>query len=174
MLKDDDGTLYIGGDWDENIGDFEYTRNLAKFGVGATGWQPIIPGVDPPIGTVYSMLKDDDGNTLYIGGSWDKIGNVEDTQNLAKYVIGKSGWQPIIKGVVPPNGIVNSIVKDGNTLYIGGEWDEKLGDVEYTRNLAKLNSTTVSNNNTSYLINNIGDTLKFICRDNNYIKVNNI
>jgi hypothetical protein len=168
-------TLYIGGDWSNKLGNVLNTEFLAKYVDGSTGWQPVIEGVAPPTNTVRSILKDSNG-TLYIGGDWtNNLGNVPNTARLAKYVDGSTGWQPVIKGVAPPSGEVLSILKDSNgTLYIGGDWTNELGNVSNTKFLAKLNSTTVTNDNTSYLMNNISNSLKFICRDNNYIKVNNI
>jgi hypothetical protein len=169
----DGNTLYIGGYWSNNLGGVENTQNLAKYVDGATGWQPVVEGVEPPDNNVNSIVRD--GNTLYIGGYWgNNLGDVENTQNLAKYVDGATVWQPVVDEVTPPDRPVFTIMKDENTLYIGGDWRNNLGGVNNTRYLAKLNFTTVSNNNTLYTLTNIGDSLKFICNDNNYIKVNYI
>jgi hypothetical protein len=166
-------TLYIGGSWTNELGNVPNTARLAKYVDGSTGWQPVIEGVVPPNNKVRSILKY--GNTLYIGGNWSNNLGVPNTARLAKYVDGATRWQPVVEGVAPPNGDVLSIEKDSNgTLYIGGSWTLQIGGVPNTVLLAKLNSTTVTNDDKVYTINNIGDFLNFTYRDNNYIKVNNI
>ena len=63
------------------------------------GWFPIIPGITGPNNQVRSIVKD--GNTLYIGGNWSYDLGVPNTQYLAKYVDGATGWQPVVNGVSP-------------------------------------------------------------------------
>jgi hypothetical protein len=145
MFKDDGptGYLYIGGTFG-NINNAENTQYLAKLHLGSTGpWESVGPvGSTGPVGVVNTMFKDDDPTGyLYIGGSWNnELGNVPNTQILAKIRLGSTGpWEAV--GSTGPNLFVNTIFKDdGPTgyLYIGGAWDNELGNVPNTQYLAKI------------------------------------
>jgi hypothetical protein len=144
MFKDDGptGYLYIGGTFG-NINGAENTANLAKLRYGSTGpWESVGPVVSTgPLGYLRTMFKDD-GPTgyLYIGGNWtNELGNVPNTQYLAKLHLGSTGPWEAVSGSTGPVGAVNTMFRDGPTgsLYIGGDWTNELG-VPNTQNLAKL------------------------------------
>ena len=162
------GYLYIGGQFG-NINNAENTANLAKLRYGSTGpWEAV--GHVGPLGTVHTMFKDD-GPTgyLYIGGSWNnELGGVPNTENLAKIRYGSTGpWEPVgpVGSTVPDN-IVKIIFRNEPTgsLYIGGMWQNKLGDVPNTQRLAQIKNeaTNIIVNDTKYNIPKIGDTLEFV------------
>ena len=177
MFKDDGptGYLYIGG-YFGNINNAENTANLAKLRYGSTGpWEAV--GHVGPLGTVHTMFKDD-GPTgyLYIGGNFSNIG-VPNTENLAKIRYGSTGpWEPVgpVGSTVPDN-IVKIIFRNEPTgsLYIGGMWQNKLGDVPNTQILAQIKNeaTNIIVNDTKYNIPKIGDTLEFVYA-NPWVKLN--
>jgi hypothetical protein len=148
MFKDEiTGYLYIGGYWNNELGNVENTQSLAKIRYGSTGpWEAVGPGGSTgPVGRVLTMFKDD-GPTgyLYIGGYWtNELGNVPNTKFLAKIRLGSTGpWEPVGPvGSTGPVGVVNTMFKDDDPtgyLYIGGSWNNELGNVPNTQILAKI------------------------------------
>jgi hypothetical protein len=134
------GSLYIGGKWNNNLGNVPNTAKLAKLRYGSTGpWEPVGPG--GPAGvydTVLTMFRDGPTGSLYIGGDWDGIGDSPNTAKLAKLPYGSTGpWEPVVSTF--PNGGIRTMFRDklSNYLYIGGDWKDNLG-VENTQKIAKL------------------------------------
>jgi hypothetical protein len=131
--------LYIGGDW-SNIG-VPNAQRIAKLPFGSTGpWEPVVETGGVPNVSVYTMFRDGPTGYLYIGGKWNNINGVPNTQSLAKLPFGSTGPWEAVSGSTGPNYFVYTMFKDEitNYLYIGGNWDNKLGGVENTQNLAKL------------------------------------
>jgi hypothetical protein len=101
------------------------------------GWEAI--SSTGPSGLVYTMFRDyGPTGSLYIGGKWPNINDVENTANLAKLPFGSTQWEAV--GATGPIGIVRTMFRDGPTgyLYIGGTWDNELGNVLNTKKIAKL------------------------------------
>ena len=139
MFRDElSNYLYIGGQWYDIIGGVENTQNLAKLPFGSTGpWEAV--GSTGPVGSVLTMFRDyGPTGSLYIGGKWPNINDVENTANLAKLPYGSTQWEAV--GATGPIGIVRTMFRDGPTgyLYIGGTWDNELGNVLNTKKIAKL------------------------------------
>ena len=144
MFKDDGptGYLYIGGRWNNNIGNFPNTQKLAKLPYGSTGpWEPVgsggLTGINESVAT---MFKDELSNYLYIGGSFSNINGADNTQNLAKIRLGSTGPWEAVGGSTGPQGPVNTMFKDdGPTgyLYIGGYFGN-INNAENTAKIAKL------------------------------------
>ena len=88
------------------------------------------------------MFRDGPTGSLYIGGFWkNSLGNVENTECLAKLPFGSTGpWEPVVETGGFPHGFVYTMFReDGPTgsLYIGGQWGN-INGAENTANLAKL------------------------------------
>jgi hypothetical protein len=132
------GSLYIGGQWNNNLGGVLNTKKIAKLPFGSTGpWKAVSSTF--PLGSVYTMFLDGPTGSLYIGGNWPNInGGGLNTKNLAKLPFGNTGpWEAVSSTC--PFGSVLTMFRDGQTgsLYIGGGWNNNIG-VENTKNLAKL------------------------------------
>jgi hypothetical protein len=165
------GSLYIGGDWLNELGG-QNTKKIAKLPFRSTGpWEPVSSTI--PIGAVHTMFRDELTGSLYIGGDWyNKLGNVPNTQHLAKLPFGSTKWEAV--GPTGPDNIVYTMFRDEPTgsLYIGGRWNNPLGGVQNTQRLARLNeATNIIVNEIKYNLPKIGDTLEFVY-DDPWVKLN--
>jgi hypothetical protein len=149
----ENGPLYIGGQWDNDLGGVKFTKNLArlpenKIYDGSTGpWEAVVNNDDGyPQGTVFTIYRDASNGYLYIGGYWynQLIGLFG--QNIAKLSPdaeekGDGPWEAVVNNDDGyPNGPVYTISRDASNgyLYIGGRWENDLSDVKYTQSIAKL------------------------------------
>lgn len=108
--------LYIGGD-------FNMISGVARRGVAAinketkevTSWNP---NVNADVSAIVI-----DGNEVFLGGSFTAIGG--QSRNLIGSVDAITGnvlsWNPNLSGIMPTN-YISAIAKDGNTVYVGGEF----------------------------------------------------
>ncbi len=125
MLKDDN-TLYLGGV-------FNYIGPSTGRGVELNDSTGIYNSNFPKVnGTINVCVSDSQGG-WYIGGEFTKVGN--SFRNSAAHILADGtvdSWNPnirmvtLIKGVYAA-GVVETIVRNGNTFYFGGEFDH-IGD----------------------------------------------
>jgi hypothetical protein len=136
------GYLYIGGDWDNELGDVPNTQKIAKLPFGSTGpWEAVVETGGFIFGGINTMFRDyGPTGSLYIGGFWKTDIGEPNTANLAKLPFGSTGpWEPVVETGGCPNGGINTMFRDGPTgsLYIGGFWNN-INNEPNTAFLAKL------------------------------------
>jgi len=113
-----DGNLYGVGYFVES----EKYYKAAKW--DGNKWNPLGVGSSGEILGDYHALEVDNKGMVYLGGYFQKIGDIE-VGNIAKWDGEK--WHSLDKGV--DRGPVESILSVGNDLYIGGYMFNKAGDV---------------------------------------------
>lgn len=122
------GRLYVGGLFlRSNAGGEEVLTDHVAAWQGSH-WETVGPqggfsvGDSPTLGRVYAILVD--GDTVYVGGSFDHVGGVA-AKNLARYDRTTGAWSPV--GSAGGNGANNAVLAlsiDGGNLYIGGAFSE--------------------------------------------------
>ncbi|MHA7059059.1 PQQ-dependent sugar dehydrogenase [Aquimarina sp. M1] len=124
LVYDTNGTLYVGGNFDEagnntanRIATWNGT-NWATLGTGTSGFVEAI-AVTP--------------NEVFIGGNFSIAGG-QTVNRIARWNKNTSSWSSLDNGV---NNIVNTLIHDGNNLYAGGAFD--------TANIDNNNSIIVNN-----------------------------
>lgn len=70
------------------------------------------------VGTINRIFKD--GNFLYFVGSFNQAGDIENAHNIARFDITSRTWSKLADGT---SGLVTSIVKWGDDIYIGGRFE---------------------------------------------------
>ena len=116
MVMNTQGELYIAGRFITNGSVF--VNCVAKWTGGQ--WESLGSGValtgDYP--EIYAMAFDKSENNLYVGGSFDKAGNIS-TDSVARWNVASRGWFAVGDGL--QGGKVNSLILDWqDTLLAGG------------------------------------------------------
>ncbi|MBQ4819077.1 PQQ-dependent sugar dehydrogenase [Aquimarina sp. MMG016] len=124
LALDDNGTLYVGGNFDE-AGDNTANRiatwngtNWGTLGSGTSGFVEAI-AVTP--------------TEVFIGGNFAIAGG-QTVNRIARWNKNTSSWSTLDNGV---NNIVNTLIHDGTNLYVGGAFD--------TANIDNSNRIIVNN-----------------------------
>ncbi|WP_456407963.1 delta-60 repeat domain-containing protein [Thiolapillus sp.] len=138
MILDGD-KLYIGGDFFSVNG--VGRRSIARLDV-VTGkpdldWYPVEEG-DSTWKSIYSMLLSPDGNHLFVGGYFTKMGGI-DINAIAKLSTqtgdADTDWNPQIPD---NNSRIYAMQLDGNGLFIGGQLYEAAG--QERKGIAKVSA----------------------------------
>lgn len=69
-------------------------------------------------GSINRLFRD--GDYLYFVGSFNQVGELVDVNNIAKFNMSNKTWSKVAEGT---SGLVTSIVKWGDDLYIGGRFE---------------------------------------------------
>ena len=142
-VDEENDIIYLGGN-------FISVGNLGTYGAAldpVTGELP--EGYPQPNGTVYASCPDGSGG-YYIGGEFTEVGN-QPRRNLAHIDVNGvlTDWAKDAK----PNATVRSLMKEGETIYVGGNfiafdgWFDSRGasldlaDGQPDRNFPKVNGT---------------------------------
>jgi hypothetical protein len=126
-------TVYAGGEFSSLI--IQARNNLAAFDLtsgAATDWNPNVTG------TVEKLFISD--NTIYIGGEFTSVGEQPHT-NIAALDLATgavTAWNPKVEHSITP--LVFTIWVNGNTVYIGGRFDN--AGRQPRNNIAALDATT--------------------------------
>ncbi len=126
--------FYVGGD-------FKMISGVTRRGVAAinketkevTSWNPNVNG------DVRAFEKD--GNEVFLGGLFTAIGG--QSRNYIGSVDAITGnvssWNPNLSGMMPTN-YISAIAKDGNTVYVGGEFSSV--GLDARNKIAAIDATT--------------------------------
>ncbi|MEN9405365.1 MAG: hypothetical protein RLY47_324 [Candidatus Parcubacteria bacterium] len=129
-LSPDAGTLYIGGAFNgiNGIGGNRYSL------AAVTTIDGVMTDFNPNMGggyTVYSLVVSSDGSTVYAGGDFEEWGVGGDVYYVAKMDAGTGAeiaFTPSLDGEVR----ALKLSSDGNSLYAGGDFTEKLVALDTT------------------------------------------
>ncbi|NJM07630.1 hypothetical protein HC891_17760 [Candidatus Gracilibacteria bacterium] len=103
-----DGTIYIGGDFEERV-----------LGWNGEQWFSLNGGLDSGMNTMTTV-----GNTLYVAGNFITRAGGVSVKGLAKWSAGK--WSRVGAGAGPENefntGSIYALAASGADLYVGGEF----------------------------------------------------
>lgn len=127
ILKPNDTELYIGGLFTHvGITDI-HASYVAKYNLETETWSELSGGLQ---GYCNALAYDASENVVYVGGTFNSVGNKETTQNahhIAKYNISNQTWDIMNGGV---NNVVNSLSFDeaDNCLYVGGAFTHTYED----------------------------------------------
>ena len=151
--------MFIGGDFSSGGG--RIRSNLAEINIGtlagagaATEWSAYVDG------PVHSIVAKDDGNAIYIGGTFTEVGSVGITRNNIAQLptdgdtVFASAWDPSITGT---SAVVRAMaLSPGQTkLYVGGTFDDVAASAGGPRsNIAALDTTVDGTGGVDVLINN--------------------
>jgi hypothetical protein len=119
ILKPNDTELYIGGLFTHvGISDI-HASYVAKYNLETQTWSDLSGGLQ---GYCNALAYDASENVVYVGGTFNSVGNKNTTQNahhIAKYDISNQTWDIMNGGV---NNVVNSLSFDDvdHCLYVGG------------------------------------------------------
>jgi hypothetical protein len=104
-----DGTLYVGGSFQNGAGiasaDYRLACDLATGASSST----VIDPAHPFAGTVYALAADTNG-TLYAGGGFTNLENIDAADNVA-YLPSGGTWQPMGSGGGPCGCAVTTFVR---------------------------------------------------------------
>ncbi len=162
VIQDGD-TLYAGGNFGGMGGLRAYS--LARWDP-ANGWQELGGGIYNNIfqpGWIYSLKKV--GDTLYIGGDFDHLGDSSQCHNFAALHLPTQSWIKWGTGLSnSPGNAVYAIEIFQNQLVIGGSFSSV--DTASIQNLAILNQSGWSQlgqpNQRVYALGNAGDSLLMV------------
>ena len=115
--KDTD-ELYVGGQFTSTYDNRTTLSHLGKYSLRENKWSEVSKGVQ---GVCNTMTYDSNNQKLYIGGSFTKLGNNTDANNVAEYDIKTSHWNNMNGGV---NNVVHSLYYDlpSTSLFVGGSF----------------------------------------------------
>ncbi|WP_299252024.1 PQQ-dependent sugar dehydrogenase [uncultured Aquimarina sp.] len=124
LVLDSDGTLYVGGNFDEagnNTANRIATWNGISWGTLGTGTSGFVEAI--------AITPTE----VFIGGNFSIAGG-QTVNRIARWNKNTASWSALDNGV---NNIVNSLIHDGSNLYVGGAFD--------TANIDNSNSIIVNN-----------------------------
>jgi WD40 repeat protein len=143
-VSPDRRTLYVGGFFTTADGQPRASLAAVDTATGAlTSWQS---GIDTN-GAVKALAVSPDGRTLYVGGSFTKLGS--DNQPRAKLgavstVDGNAtAWDPGISGGSGPVVRTIALSPDGSTVYVGGAFTTAGANDVPRSNLAAISSAGI-------------------------------
>jgi hypothetical protein len=138
-------TLYIAGE-------FTTVNGQSRAGLAAistdgtvTGWDPNVGAPSDPGRSFDTLAASPDGQTIYVGGGFTRMGAVSGLANLAAVRADGSvsgNWKPQItsSGGGPSGGPVKTIAPTGDRVYVGGFFDQVGADAR--NNVAALDAAT--------------------------------
>ncbi len=132
MALDSDGTLYVGGNFDE-AGNVTANRIATWNG---TNWETLGTGTSGFVEAIAITPTD-----VFIGGNFTIAGG-QTVNRIARWNKNNSSWSALGNGV---NNIVNSLIHDGNNVYVGGAFDTANIDNSESiivNNIARWNETS--------------------------------
>ena len=110
LTLDNDGTLYVGGNFDE-AGNITANRIATWNG---TNWGTLGTGTSGFVQAIAVTPTD-----VYIGGNFAIAGG-QTVNRVAQWNKNTLSWSPLDNGV---NNIINTLIHDGTYLYAGGAFD---------------------------------------------------
>lgn len=149
LAVDDEGRLYAGGEFTAAGG--KTVKRLAMWDGAA--WNNVGGGVSNAnqYDTLYVNSLLADGDFLYVGGRFDRVGLGTVANSVARYDTAAQTWSTLSGGVTTCHGCggtspgtVWTMAKSGTTLYVGGYF-EGAGGVAGYRSLAAWSGTAWSN-----------------------------
>lgn len=139
LVADDSNNVYIGGKFTK-AGD-STMNNITRWNEKSRKWNDLGGGVTPfqnelPVGSVSLS-----GKSVYVGGTFDKVGNALKARNIAEWNTDKSSWNSIGDISNDSTARVSSIVASNGRVYIGGSFNNAEGTK--VKNIAVLDSNTI-------------------------------
>ena len=112
------GYLFVGGQFTK--GGLTNVQNLARYEILSRSWNSI-GGITSTSGQAFvsSMLVD--GDKLYVGGTFNRAGNVA-ANNIAVYDLTTKQWSALGGAEQGVQGNVNAIAKGPDGIYVGGSF----------------------------------------------------
>lgn len=119
LLKSNETDLYIGGIFTHAGNKDIHASYVAKYDLEKQTWSDLSGGLQ---GYCNALAYDASENVVYVGGTFNSVGNKEttkDAHHIAKYCISNQTWNTMDGGV---NNVVNSLCFDDieKCLYVGG------------------------------------------------------
>lgn len=130
-----DTTVYAGGQFTTAGG--VPVSNIAQWDIATSTWSALGAGTTPGGYRVYALALS--GTTLYAGGEFVTAGGAP-ANRIAKYNISTGTWSALGSGMAGNNPIVQALVANGTTLYVGGPFT-RAGGIEAS-GIAKWEDST--------------------------------
>ena len=119
-LAVDEGTLFVGGQFESAGG--QPIRNIAFYDIVTKSWRNM-GGVSSSTGTAFVSAILVDGDNVYVGGTFDRAGNVS-AKNVAVYSRAAGRWRALGTGT---EGNVNALAQGYDGIYVGGDFSSAGG-----------------------------------------------
>jgi len=145
-----EGAFFIAGTFDSGGG--RIRSNIAELNLGAGSNRGIATEWDLFVdGAVYSIAPRNDGNSLYIGGEFSRVGGttIDGSRNNVALVSATSSnnaavWAPSVTGGVGAKVRTVALSPDEATLYIGGLFSQVgVGPAFSRSNIASLKTDVI-------------------------------
>ena len=113
-----DGSIYIGGDF-TFVGGVGSTRGIARYDPISNTFSALGSGVSG--GNVYSMAFDQNGQNLFVGGTFTQAGGVANTRFIARWNIPGGTWNAMGSGTSGGTSVA-AVAAVGTAVVIGGSF----------------------------------------------------